>query len=126
MWKRIAHVNGILVNTVSFSSQLRIGDTNTITSRSDIFAVQREWEIFFGNEGPAERPEKSIFTEPIPLPPKILIPTTFYQLCPSIHVNKVDINGISSAAVVKVGNIRQAYMEARIKNIRQLKSMEHD
>ena len=121
MWKRIAHVNCLAANTVSFSSFIRLGDTNTISSRADVFAVQREEEIFFGFEGPFERPETSIFNEPIPLPPKGNVAAAFYQYNPSIFVNKLDITAISASSIVKVGNIEKAYMESRVKHIRQLK-----
>ncbi|GAA0314419.1 hypothetical protein GCM10008967_01160 [Bacillus carboniphilus] len=120
-WKRISHVNTIQTNTLSFSSSLRLGDTSVINSRSDVFAVQREREIFFGHEGAVERPETSIFVEPIPLPSCEVVDSSFYHLCPSIYVDSIDINGISSASIVKVGNIGCAHMEARVKNIRQLK-----
>lgn len=121
LWKRISHVNNILSNTLSFSSSIRLGDTSLINARSDVFAVQREREIFFGYEGAVERPETSIFYEPIPLPECEVLDSSFYHLCPSIFVDTLDITGISSASVVKVGNIGCAHMEARVKNIRQLK-----
>ncbi len=113
-------------NTVSFSSLLRLGDTHTISSRSDVFAVQREEEIFFGYEGPFERHETSIFTEPIPLPPKGNVQAHFYQYNPGIFVNNLDITATSASSIVKVGNIGKAYMESRVKHIRQLKPKEND
>ncbi|MET3696308.1 spore germination protein PE [Bacillus oleivorans] len=126
MWKRISHVNRLLFNTVSFSSLVRLGDTNTICSRADVFAVQREEEIFFGYEGPVDGPEISIFSERIPLPPKGNVRANFYQYNPNIFVNKVDITATSTSSIVKVGNIGKAYMESRVKHIRQLKPKEND
>jgi spore germination protein PE len=119
MLQRTSIVNNINVETVSFSSIVQLGDSRIINGFSRALAVQRETEIFFAKEG--EFSSFPIFSEWIPLPP-ITEPINISScsLKPLIKVNQVAIIGLSSSAVLHVGNSETVSMEARVKHIRQL------
>ncbi|MBM7586474.1 spore germination protein PE [Bacillus pakistanensis] len=123
MLHRYSVVNRIILDTLSFSSVLEIGDSNNIRSSSKVYAVQREQELFYGSEGNFNDP---IFTEPIPLPPLVFdVAIQKINERPNIVVNCIDITGVSSASVVQIGQTCDAYSEARVKNIRHLQNGEN-
>ncbi|KUP07744.1 hypothetical protein Q73_03805 [Bacillus coahuilensis m2-6] len=118
--KRNSVVNHVKLRTLAFSSELQIGDSRFISARNLVFAVQRESDTFFGNEG-EDLLQYRIFYEPIPFltrPPQIQ--TRKINFSPSIRVHTVDIIGVSASSIVHIGNTSNVRMEARIKNIRQL------
>lgn len=51
MLRRASFVQSIQVNTLDSSGQLQIGDSQTIHSKTDAFAMVRDRELFFGKEG---------------------------------------------------------------------------
>jgi spore germination protein PE len=117
--KRTSIVQFFHGETLLFSSVLQIGDSQNITSRARVLAVQRQYELFFGNEGESSFP---IFTKPIP---KIqsdrrnLSLQTLHQ-SPVISVRSIRVIAVSTAGVVHIGSTSTVDAEARIKNIRQL------
>ncbi|RSD29329.1 spore germination protein GerPE [Mesobacillus subterraneus] len=119
MIQRTACVDNIKINSVTFASILQIGDSEQIAANSKALAVQREAEIFFGNEGNfASFP---IFSEAIPFqPPDETISSSTQNLNPILKVRSIDILGVSSSSVVHLGNSCDINMEARVKHIRQL------
>jgi spore germination protein PE len=82
-------------------------------------AVQRETELFYGNEGNLYN--YRVFMEPIPFLP-ITEPFTYFRQNPNplIKVNEINIIGMSSSSLLHVGNSKHVSMEARVKHIRQL------
>ncbi len=119
---RYSMVNNIRMTTIAFSSVFEIGDSNAITGYSRVFAVQRETELFYASEGHFTDP---VFVNPIPLPPiNPNISLDRINISPFIKVNNVDIKGASASSVVHIGNTKNVYMEARVKNIRQLENHE--
>lgn len=119
MFQRTACVDTIKVDSVSFSSILQIGDSQQIQALSRAIAVQREAEIFFGNEGSFAA--YSIFSEQIPyLPADENISSSTQNLNPMLKVRNIEIMGVSSSSVVHLGNSSHISMEARVKHIRQL------
>ncbi|WP_066252030.1 spore germination protein GerPE [Neobacillus drentensis] len=119
MLQRTSCVDNINIKIVSFASTVQLGDSCIINGLSTALAVQREIEVFYGNEGNLS--SYRIFSEPIPFLP-ITEPFTYSRQNPNplIKVNKIDIIGISSSSLLHVGNSRNVSMEARIKHIRQL------
>ena len=118
MLQRLSSVDHLKVMIASFSSILQLGDSCIINGFSRALAVQREAEVFYGNEG--NFPSYPVFTKPIPLPPINEQFTTFtHNLKPVIKVQEIDIIGISSSSILHVGNTRNVSMEVRIKHIRQ-------
>ncbi|MCL6570432.1 MAG: spore germination protein GerPE [Bacillus sp. (in: Bacteria)] len=121
MLQRTSYIDKIDVNVLSFSSILQLGDSSVINGMSRALAVQREVEIFYGDEGSFSA--YPVFSEPIPLPP-INEPFTLltHNPKPLIKVDTIDIIGISSSSILHVGNSKQVSLESRVKHIRQLKA----
>jgi spore germination protein PE len=119
MLKRTACVDHIKINSVIFSSVLQIGDSQQIQAFSRALAVQREAEIFYGNEGNfAAFP---VFSEPIPFDSDYeTVNISAHNINPILKVGNIDILGVSSSAIVHLGNSCNVSMEARVKHIRQL------
>lgn len=119
MLQRTACVNHLNIDIVSFASTVQIGDSKIVNSQSRALAVQREADIYLGNEGNFQR--YSIFSEPIPLLP--ITENLSYRtshINPTIKVNKLGVIGISSASILHVGNSENVSLEARVMHIRQL------
>ncbi|MFC7784756.1 MULTISPECIES: spore germination protein GerPE [unclassified Rossellomorea] len=117
MLKRYSIVNHLEGITLAFSSLYQLGDSQNIYAVSKAFAVQREREFFLTSEGSFD---SSVFTGPIDLPrinPDIRV--NRLNLCP-IKVNNMYIRATSFSSIIHVGNTSNVYMEARVKNIRQL------
>lgn len=121
--KRTSSVNRININVLTIVSTLEIGDSSNIQAFSRAIAVQREKELFFANEGNFS--EYGIFNEPIPFEP--IIEDIAYEtvsLHPIIKVQNIDILAVSTSSVIHIGNSKNAYLEARVKHIRQLEPRE--
>ncbi|MFE8700307.1 spore germination protein GerPE [Cytobacillus sp. FJAT-54145] len=119
MLQRTSSVNHLHVTTLAFSSIVQLGDSSIINGYSRALAVQREKELFFGNEGNLSK--YPVFNREIPLLPidePISIATTNKN--PIIKVNNINVIGVSSSSIIHVGNSKNVYMETRIKHIRQL------
>jgi spore germination protein PE len=121
MFQRTSWVDRINVNIVSFSSVVQVGDSCIINGFSRALAVQREAEIFFGNE--SNYANYPVFYKTIPLP-TITEPITIlrHNQNPLIKVKNIDIIGISSSSMLHVGNSNHVSEEVRVKHIRQLLS----
>jgi spore germination protein PE len=119
MFQRTASVKEVQVDSLAIASVLQIGDSSIIDSSAKAIAVQREKELFFGNEGNFK--EFPIFSEPIPLPPVYENVTMSQQnSSPFINVGQINIIGISSSSIVHIGNTHHVALESRVKHIRQL------
>lgn len=119
MLQRTSVVNYLKVETVSFSSILEIGDSTFTQGFSRAIAVQREAEVFLGNE--ANFSSYSTFQIPIPFSPiaeKISIHSQ--QLNPIIKVQNIDVIGVSSSSILQIGSTKHVSMEARVDHIRHL------
>jgi spore germination protein PE len=125
MLTRTSIVDNLTVDILSFSSIIQLGDSCIVNGFSRAIAVQREAEIFYGNEGSFS--SYRVFSEPLPFQP-IYEPYLFVQHNPNplIKVNSIKIIGISSASVLHVGNSQNVSMEARIKHIRQIPPTENE
>jgi spore germination protein PE len=119
MLSRISQVQKIRITSLSNSSITQIGDSRYVSAISRALAVQREAEIFFGNEG--DFSQYPIFSESIPLPP-IEEEFSFQKIdfVPCIKVSHIRINGVASASIAHIGNSESVYMESRVKHIRHL------
>jgi spore germination protein PE len=117
---RTSSVDSIQINSVSLSSIVEVGDTSIIQSFSRALAIQREQELFFGNEGNFSA--YSIFSEKLPFNP-ITEPLSLQidnQASPVIKVKNINLIGVSSSSIVQIGSSRMIQMETRIKHIRHL------
>ncbi|MEK4027962.1 spore germination protein GerPE [Pseudobacillus sp. FSL P4-0506] len=119
MFKRTSIVKDARVITVSDSSVFEIGDSANMKLRNNVLAVQRQAELFFGNEGNLN--DYPLFSRPIPIPQiNENITVTRYNLSPFIRVNHISIVGVASSSVLHIGSTGIIDAEARIKHIRQL------
>lgn len=119
MLQRTSVVDILKINSSSFASTIQLGDSQMINGVSRALAVQREADVFFGNEGNFSA--YSVFTEPIPFQPITEnITKVTHNLKPLIKVNKISILAMSSSSILQVGNSVNVSLEARIKHIRQL------
>ncbi|WP_335870070.1 spore germination protein GerPE [Bacillus sp. 2205SS5-2] len=119
---RYSFVQGVNLTSLIFSSVLQIGDTRYLDGKSKVLAVQREQEIFFGNEGD-DLYQYPVFYEQIPfltLPPPTNI--SILNQKPVINVGIIDIIGVSTTGIVHIGNLGDVRLESRIKHIRQLEN----
>jgi spore germination protein PE len=117
--QRTAAVGKVHVESVGIAAVLQIGDSRRIQGFSRALAVQRESEIFFGNEG--NFAAYRIFSEPIPLRPITeQVQMSRHNVSPWIKVGTIDVLGVSASGVVHIGNTGDVSMEARVKHIRQL------
>ncbi|MFC0275012.1 spore germination protein GerPE [Metabacillus herbersteinensis] len=119
MISRVSQVNFAYINSLGISSVFNIGDSQNIHTKAKVFAVQREAEIYYSNEG--DLSQYPIFEEEIPQP--LLyepLQTAFYHEKPRIKVNAVNILGVSTASVFHIGSTRDIVCETRTKHIRQL------
>ncbi|WP_066317164.1 spore germination protein GerPE [Bacillus sp. FJAT-29814] len=125
MLERLSNVDRIEVMVASFSSILQLGDSCIVDSFSRAIAVQREAEIFYGNEG--NPPSFPVTTKPIPfLPITEALSYRVYNSNPVIKVHNLEVIGFSNASILHVGNTKKVSMEARVKHIRQLLPYGHE
>jgi spore germination protein PE len=117
--KRISIVKGIHINAMLFSATLQVGDNLIIAPSSRVFAVQREFPAFIGNEGNLN--SYPTFTRPIPMPiVSERIQLSVRNVNPFIHVDSLKIIGASTASVIQIGSNQIIHSENRTKHIRQL------
>lgn len=119
MFKRTSIVNDTKINSIGLSGVFEVGDSVQITPRSKALAIQRQKQLFFGNEGDFD--QFSIFSKSIPKPDfPINISVNQYNHSPLIKVNHIRVLAVSFASVYQIGSTHCINSEARIKHIRQL------
>lgn len=117
MLQRLSKVDFLNVLVASFSSVIQVGDSRKLQAFSRALAVQREAEIFYGNEG--NFPSFNISSRPIMFQPITEdISFTAHNSIPIIKVKNIEIIGMSNASVIHVGNSNNVSMESRVKHIR--------
>ena len=122
---RTTKVNLFRVNSVSFSSILEIGDATYCYPKTNIIAVQKEGGVE-SDEG-FEFDKYSLFKRSTPpYPPKPNVQKRTYNHKKSLHVDAINITGVTSSAVVQLGNVKNVRSEARIKHIRILEDEQAD
>lgn len=121
MQKRTANVGAIDINAISRSSIFDIGDVTVSSQQLNAIAVQKEGAIFsdegflFSDYPLFERKRIPHHLEPINVKQR----HKHHQ--PTIHVNKVDILGVSASSIIQVGSLEDINAEARVKHIRILR-----
>ncbi|KAA9027511.1 spore germination protein GerPE [Niallia endozanthoxylica] len=122
---RTSKVDSLKVDSSALSSVIQIGDSTCITAFSRAIAVQRQNELFYSNEGNFN--SFPIFSFQLPIEP-IVEPITIgsTSLHPLIKVGSIDIIGMSSAAVLHIGNSRHFQGESRTLHIRQLEHVDEN
>jgi spore germination protein PE len=125
MFQRTSKVDSIRVKSVLFASAIQIGDSNTINGVTRALAVQRQREVFYGNEGDFSL--FKIFSYPLPLPP-INEPLTIRTTSPNpvIKVGAIDVTAFSSTSFLHIGSTEHIQMESRILHIRQIEIIDEN
>lgn len=125
MFNRISKVKSLSTKTLSFASNLQIGDCSYIDGTALALAVQKKSDSF--SEPEPDFSDYEIFTRPFYIP-RLTEPIVshFSNPNPFIRVGNIDIIGVSSSAIVGVGNIGHIRMESRIKHIRQIPKKNED
>lgn len=96
-----------------------IGDINQANLTSFVLALQREQEIFYGQE--ADLSQFPSFTQPIFIEPLTeTIQVRRLNQVPSIRVSKVNFTAISFSSLVQVGSTNCITAQNRTKHARQL------
>lgn len=121
MLGRTSSVHRIYIRSASLASVLQIGDSTAIQAVNRALAIQREKQLFIGDE--EDFSKYAFFQRPIPLPPfeedEQVVMTT-RPLAPLIRVGYLDVQAFSSSSILHVGTTNTVQLEARIKHIRQL------
>ena len=114
---RTSIVNSVKNNTLLLGSTIEIGDTKYVEPNAEVFAIQREYPIFYGNEGSYD--VYATFRIPI-LKTNIYekISATHFHEDPFIKVNRLNIVGISTGAYVQIGSTKNIKTEGRVTNVR--------
>ena len=119
MFSRTSKVKSLSAKTLLFSSTLQIGDCSYIDGNSFALAVQKKSDTFDSVDVHFE--DYDIFKKPFYIPrlnePVI---SRFSNPNPFIRVGNIDVIGLSSSAVVGVGNVGHIRMESRVKHIREI------
>ncbi len=120
MCGRSSYVDSLKIITALFSSVIQLGDSCYIQGFTRAMAIQRQEELFYGNEGNfAAFP---MFSDPIfiPLITENLTIQTSNPPVSIIKVNNIHVTGVSASSFVHIGNSKMIQLEARVKHIRQL------
>ncbi|MGE7764067.1 spore germination protein GerPE [Peribacillus sp. NPDC096540] len=119
MFSRISKVKSLTSKTLFFSSTMQIGDCSYIDGSSLALAIQEKSDNFQPQE--FQFSDYSIFKKPFYIPriDEPILPQ-FSNPNPFIRVGNVHIIGISTSAVVGVGNVGHIRMESRVKHIRKV------
>ncbi len=123
LYPRVSIVKAISIDGIIIGSVLHIGDSQVLSPRCRVLAVQRELPNFHVNEGNFNL--FPIFSQTIP-EPEITerIQIKMINKSHQIKVNKIRVIGMSTAGVLQVGSPRIVDTEARIKHIRHLRTGE--
>jgi spore germination protein PE len=120
MLRRISSVDRLRILSVQFSSVVEVGDSNQIKPTSKALAVQREFPIFFGNEGAFK--QYPIFEIELPsISSEQTVPMKIKNENPIIQVGTVRIVGVSNSSVFQIGSTNTINAEARVKHFRQIR-----
>lgn len=117
--KRTSIVNNTKVIDVGLGSVFQIGDSVKITPRSWALAVQRQVQLFYGDEG--DFAKFPIFTQQIPkLQDLDAVSINRYNTSSFIKVNQIHVTAFAAASVYHIGSTNCIDATTRIKHIRQL------
>lgn len=120
MFKRTSIVNEIKTTGITNSSTAEIGDSAYIHAFSRAFALQREEQLFLGDE--VQFSNYDVFKRPFPDEPlaeQIHFEST--AMNPFIKVGSINIMAVSSSSILHIGSSRNICLESRIMHVRHLR-----
>ncbi|MGM9927230.1 MAG: spore germination protein GerPE [Bacillus sp. (in: firmicutes)] len=116
MLSRTSHVKQITIKSVVFSSNLQIGDTKYIDAASAVLAMQVPEKEFIGDSLRYEDYPVFNFRSPLPVLFEDFPMVTFNHH-PRINVDEINIIGVSTSAIVAIGNTDHVRSSTRVLNI---------
>lgn len=122
MWQRTSKVEKISINLLTFSGVVELGEVKHLDGYRNTLAIQREHELFFGNEAPMEI-FRQFYKEPEFEPIYEDIRMTFEHVNPYIQVNTICPLAVSNGGVLHIGNGDWVNLNSRTVHIRQLSGM---
>lgn len=114
---RLTIIDQININAIVSSSQLQIGDSQSINLRSRALAVQKDPPVYSGSEGNLS--VFDIFRQPLPqatFTDRLTI--TSEHVVPLIKVNSIRVISAAASSMIHVGSSEDLYTESRIKHFR--------
>ena len=115
MKPRTSVVKYATVDSLGFSSVLKVGDTDVLKPTALVFAVQRQVSTFWSHEG--DLSQCPIFSRPIPVPEQVRVTIQALNKA-DIEVGQIKIIGVSASGVVHIGSVRTVATESRTKHVR--------
>ncbi|WP_182200066.1 spore germination protein GerPE [Paraliobacillus salinarum] len=119
---RTSTIKLVRVNNMINSCIFEIGDATILKPKANVIAIQKEGGIK-SDEGYSFSNYPLFSKKFAPLPKTIIQKATFNHNN-NIHVNAIDITGVTAASVVQLGNVNTIDAESRLKHIRILQSDE--
>ncbi|WP_037985566.1 spore germination protein GerPE [Thalassobacillus devorans] len=117
MNKRLVTLDNIKVSDVVYGSSFVIGDSWRATPFARVLAVQKEGAWF--EEGRYKYEDYPIFTRQFKrLPSTDTVEDIHYHHNPTINVESVRINGVSTSSMIQVGSLGILEAESRVKHFR--------
>ncbi|WP_042224594.1 spore germination protein GerPE [Oceanobacillus manasiensis] len=121
MNSRLASVNQVRVNSVSFSGIFSIGDTETSEQISRGIALQKEG-AYFTKKDELSFEDYSIFKMEPDLPAfKNKVHMKTYHHNDVIHVQGVNTIGVTTSSIMQIGSLRRIEAVSWLKHFRRLK-----
>ncbi|MBM7571494.1 spore germination protein GerPE [Aquibacillus albus] len=118
MNKRTSYTKNIKIHSVTISSIFEIGDSSHFTPEANVLAVQKEGGVE-SDVFPFEKYD--IFDRKYThYPIKRIVNQHVHHHKKNIHVNNVDILGVSTSSLAQIGSLNHIDANARIKHIRIL------
>ncbi|MFB1050054.1 spore germination protein GerPE [Paraliobacillus sp. JSM ZJ581] len=114
---KLARVNN-MINSCIFE----IGDASILKPKVNVIAIQKEGGVK-SDKGYAFS-NYPLFSKKLPPLPKVPIQKITINHDNMVHVNAIDITGVTAASVVQLGNVNTIEAESRLKHIRILQSDE--
>ncbi len=117
MITRISLVDGVVINSVSESAHIQIGDTNEIYAYTNTLAIQQLHANFTNDyDEKFEFPKKDMA---FPLFVDEVTKITFHKQ-PFIKTGPIRSIGVTNSSLIHIGSIGHMYGQANIRHIRQL------
>ncbi|WP_082234685.1 spore germination protein GerPE [Halobacillus massiliensis] len=117
--RRLSEVGHVKVTSILIASGFYIGDTTRLQANANVLAVQEETEVITEKY---EFEDFPIFKRALPRhKPPIVINSRFIDHRPVIHVDDVEIKGISTSATFQIGSLQHISGSSRVKHVRILR-----
>ncbi|CQR47013.1 putative spore germination protein GerPE [Paraliobacillus sp. PM-2] len=122
MTPRTSKVKLTRINNIVNSSIFEIGDASILKPRTNIIAIQKEGGV--ESDKGYSFSNYPLFSKTLPSIPKTTIQKSTINHDHAIHVDAIDITGVTASSTVQLGSLDTIEAESRLKHIRILLSDE--